>query len=49
MMIGDIAHVCNRGVDKRKIFNDKNDYQRFRDNLFLLNNLEGKFLATTES
>lgn len=41
-MIGDIAHICNRGVDKRKIFNNKENYQRFRDNLFLLNNLEGK-------
>src|SRR3989344_5596435 len=41
-MIGDIAHICNRGVDKRKIFNSTKDYQRFRNNLFLLNNLEGK-------
>ena len=41
-MIGDIAHVCNRGVDKRKIFNSERDYARFRDNLFLLNNVEGK-------
>lgn len=41
-MIGDIAHICNRGVDKRKIFNDKGDYIRFRDNLFLLNNVGGK-------
>lgn len=41
-MIGDIAHICNRGVDKRKIFNNYKDYQRFRDNLFLLNNSEGK-------
>ena len=41
-MVGDIAHICNRGVDKRKIFNSFHDYQRFRDNLFLLNNLEGK-------
>ena len=41
-MIGDVAHICNRGVDKRKIFNDKEDYRRFRDNLFLLNNVNGK-------
>jgi len=41
-MVGDIAHVCNRGVEKRKIFLDHADYVRFRDNLFLLNNLEGK-------
>ncbi|MDP2641971.1 MAG: transposase [bacterium] len=41
-MIGDIAHICNRGVDKRKIFNNGRDYSRFRDNLFLLNNVDGK-------
>src|SRR3990167_11393272 len=41
-MVGDIAHVCNRGVEKRKIFLDHADYVRFRDNLFLLNNIEGK-------
>ncbi len=41
-MVGNIAHVCNRGVDKRKIFNTNGDYSRFRDNLFLLNNVEGK-------
>ncbi|MCR4279597.1 MAG: transposase [Candidatus Zambryskibacteria bacterium] len=41
-MIGDIAHVCNRGVDKRKIFNNRENYERFRDNLFLLNNIKGK-------
>ena len=37
-----MAHICNRGVEKRKIFLDKNDYSRFRDNLFLLNNIKGK-------
>lgn len=41
-MIRDIAHVCNRGVEKRKIFLDKNDYQRFVENLYLLNNKDGK-------
>lgn len=41
-MVGNIAHICNRGVDKRKIFNTQRDYSRFRDNLFLLNNEEGK-------
>src|ERR1035437_52512 len=41
-MIGDIAHVCNRGVEKRKIFLDENDYIRFVDNLYLLNNKSGK-------
>ena len=41
-MIGDIAHVCNRGVEKRKIFLDRKDYERFTKNLFLLNNKPGK-------
>lgn len=41
-MIGDIAHICNRGVDKRKIFSSPAEYRRFRDNLFLLNNVDGK-------
>jgi len=41
-MKGDIAHICNRGVEKRRIFLDKQDYKRFVDNLFLLNNVGGK-------
>src|SRR3989344_3459537 len=41
-MVGDIVHVCNRGIEKRRIFNDNRDYQRFTDNLFLLNNKNGK-------
>lgn len=31
-------HVLNRGVDKRIIFQDNQDYVRFERNLFLLNN-----------
>jgi putative transposase len=41
-MIGDFAHVFNRGVEKRKIFLDEKDYLRFVSNLFLLNNKSGK-------
>ena len=41
-MIGDLAHVCNRGVEKRKIFLDRNDYLRFTNDLFLINNQSGK-------
>lgn len=41
-MIGDIAHVFNRGVEKKNIFLDKYDYLRFVNNLFLLNNKSGK-------
>jgi putative transposase len=42
IMIGDIAHICNRGVEKRKIFLDRGDHARFVENLFLLNNSSGK-------
>ncbi len=41
-MVGDIAHVCNRGIEKRKIFLDRKDHERFVKNLFLLNNKSGK-------
>ena len=39
-MIGDLAHVFNRGVEKRKIFLDEDDYIRFATNLIFLNNQE---------
>jgi len=45
-MIGDIAHVCNRGIEKRKIFIGRGDYERFVENLFLLNNKPGKIRTT---
>jgi len=32
-MQGDIYHILNRGVEKRNIFLDDEDYFRFRDNL----------------
>jgi len=35
-----IYHLYNRGVEKRKIFLDKQDYLRFIHNLFELNNEE---------
>lgn len=41
-MIENIAHVFNRGVEKRNIFLDSHDYDRFINNLFLLNNKSGK-------
>ncbi len=34
---GEIYHVLNRGVDKRKIFLDENDYLRFIHDLFEFN------------
>ena len=41
-MVGDLAHVCNRGVEKRKIFLNESDYLRFVMNLLFLNNKDGK-------
>ncbi|HEY0221170.1 MAG TPA: transposase [Candidatus Paceibacterota bacterium] len=41
-MSGEIFHVFNRGVEKRKVFLDEQDYLRFVNNLFLLNNKSGK-------
>lgn len=37
-MIGDIYHVCNRGIRKEKIFDNDSDYFRFVLNLYRLNN-----------
>jgi len=34
---GEIYHVCNRGVDHRKIFIDEEDYYRFIHDLFEFN------------
>jgi len=36
-MIGDIIHILNRGVEKRKIFIDNDDYFRFVYNLYDFN------------
>jgi len=36
-MKGDAYHIINRGVEKRKIFLDKEDFFRFRDNLYDFN------------
>ena len=37
-----MAHVFNRGVDRRRILNDEKDYYRFVHNLLFLNNQSGK-------
>src|SRR3989344_8765609 len=37
---GQFVHVLNRGVDKRKIFMDKQDYLRFIHDLFEFNDTE---------
>jgi len=44
-MVGDIAHVCNRGIERRKIFLDRKDYRRFVENLYFLNNQKGKLVT----
>jgi REP element-mobilizing transposase RayT len=36
----EIYHIYNRGIDKRVIFNDKNDYLRFLENLSELNTVD---------
>lgn len=40
-MTGDIAHVCNRGIDKQKIFLSEEDKTRFVLDLYRFNNKEG--------
>jgi len=47
-MVGSIAHVCNRGIEKRNIFYDIQDYRRFVQNLFSLNNVSGKIRTTQD-
>ena len=37
---GEYYHVYNRGVDKRIIFTDERDYQRFLSSLIAFNNIE---------
>lgn len=37
-MVGDIYHICNRGIRKEKIFDTEADYFRFVLNLYRLNN-----------
>ncbi|HCY18099.1 TPA: hypothetical protein DHT42_02810 [Candidatus Nomurabacteria bacterium] len=37
-MVGDIYHICNRGIRKEKIFDNDSDYFRFVLNLYRLNN-----------
>mgnify|MGYP005642564509 CR=1 FL=1 len=39
-IVGEYYHVYNRGVDKRVIFNDNNDYRRFMALLYLCNGTE---------
>lgn len=35
--VGEFYHIYNRGVDKRRIFEDENDYMRFQELLYLAN------------
>ncbi len=37
---GQIYHIYNRGVDKRNIFSNTDDHQRFSDGLIIFNNIE---------
>ncbi len=40
-MTGDIAHICNRGVNKQNIFLEETDYLRFLEDLYKFNNKGG--------
>ena len=40
-MIGDIFHVCNRGVNKENVFLNNSYYKRFVEGLYRINNLPG--------
>lgn len=40
-MVGDLAHVCNRGIAKSKIFLGDDYYLRFVEGLYRFNNLDG--------
>ena len=42
-MEGDIHHIFNRGVDKRKIFLNDQDYLRFILSLYILNDSNNKY------
>lgn len=48
-MVGKLAHVFNRGVEKRKIFLDNSDYLRFVTNLVFLNNKDGKIKVRSKA
>jgi len=37
---GEYYHIYNRGVDKRSIFNDSNDYNKFIESLYCANSTE---------
>jgi putative transposase len=37
---GEYYHVYNRGVEKRTIFHDANDYRRFQQLLYIANNVD---------
>ena len=47
-MVGDIYHICNRGIRKEKIFDTDSDYFRFVLNLYRLNN-KGESLRINSS
>src|SRR3989344_5795851 len=48
-MVGDIYHICNRGIRKEKIFDTNADYLRFVLNLYRLNNKDGSLRITSNN
>jgi len=41
LVIGEYYHIYNRGVDKRDIFNDLKDLERFKESIKQFNQVEG--------
>jgi putative transposase len=42
---GQFYHIYNRGVDKRKIFSDNSDYQRFLLSMWLMNDEQNDLMS----
>lgn len=42
---GELHHIYNRGVDKRKIFLGRNDYERFLISMYFLNTKENDLIS----
>ena len=41
LITGEYYHIYNRGVDKRDLFNDLKDFERFKESIKQFNQVEG--------
>lgn len=48
-MVGDIFHICNRGINKNKVFFEIADYFRFVECLYKFNNKGGSLRNESEN